>query len=316
MKKIGFAENSFTSTNVNLALLALFVWAALIYAILLSPDHAGFIETNLNTELRMDFVNVGEGDSILIRTPKGRTFLVDGGSNVTPTEAKNQRRNLIQNYLYSMNIRNIDGIVITHWHNDHLGGIVSVLKLFQVGVIYEVPAGVKTDVYHEYENLCKKHNIKRISIKAGMKLEWGDELFAQVLHPEDTYASDKNSEIHDDSVVIALRYGKVQTLLCGDVEEDGERELLKYNDTLKSQIIKIPNHGADISANKSFLEMVGANAAIVSVGWNNPFKYPGVKTLETLENIGTKVYRTDVDGNILVTIGGREENDFKITVDR
>ena len=316
MKSFGIKEKSFTNQNINALLGTLGILVIIVLAIIASPDHAGLVDKSMDSSLRIDFINVGQGDSILLRTPKGRNFLIDGGTNITEVEAGKAGREAVHSYIRSLKVRKLDGLVITHWHNDHLSGLLPVLKQINVAVIYEVPAGIKSDAYREYETLCKRMNIKRTTVKAGQILEWGDELFVQVLHPEDTYASEKASEINDDSVVLAVRYGKVQTLLCGDIEEDSEREILKYNEALKSQIVKIPNHGADTSDYQPFLKMVGARVGIISVGSNNPFKYPSNRTLERYEALGTKIYRTDYNGNIHAVISGKDENDFHISVDR
>ena len=315
MNNYGFKEKSFSNPHTRIILAILISINILVFAILLSKNHLGLLPTNLSPELTIDFVNVGQGDCCVIRTPKGRTFVVDGGTNVSESDAKKQGRELIYKYLAKLGIDEIDGIVATHWHIDDFSGLIPVLKKFKVNAVYETPIGFSNEFYNDFDQACKKNDVKRITVMAGKILEWGDELFVQVLNPEDIYGSSNHSEINNDSIVLLIRYGKVQTLLCADIQEDAEREVLKYNEGIKSQIIKIPDHGAARSAYKHFFKMVDAKVGIISVGHDNKFNYPSDSSLELFQELGMKIYRTDRNGNIRLKIGGKDENDYSISVD-
>ncbi len=294
-----------------LLILALFVWA-----LVLSPDHGGLVSAGLNTDLRIEFINVGQGDAILIRTPKGKTYLIDGGINVTVSDARREGRELIQNYLRNQKISRLDGLVITHWHNDHLGGVIPVLRLFDVERVYETPSTFNTEAWQTYDEICKKSRIPRVSVKAGDVLEWGDELFVQVLNPEKPVSSREYSDVNNMSIALLLRYGKVQILLAGDIEEDAEREILKYGEGIRSQIIKVPHHGSDTSDYMPFLQMVKAEVGVIMVGRSNPFKHPSPRALSHYERVGTKLYRTDRHGNIHLFVGGKNPKDYRFVVDQ
>ncbi len=315
MSFYGVQEKPFSNQNTRVILAILIVFNLFVFLALLSKNHLGLLPDNLSTDLKIDFVNVGQGDCCVIRTPKGRTFVVDGGTNVSETDAKKAERELIYKYLTRINVNEVDGVVATHWHADDFTGLIPVLKRFKVNTVYETPIGFVNEFYKDFDEACKKNDIKRITVRAGNVLEWGDELFVQVLNPEDIYGSANHSEINNDSIVLLIRYGKVQVLLCADIQEDAEREILKYNEGIKSQIIKIPDHGADQSAYKPFFKIVGAADGIISVGANNKFKYPSDKSLELFEELGMKIYRTDRNGNIHLSIGGKDEKDYTISVD-
>lgn len=312
----GFKKKSFSSSAKRRLVILLLILIVVLYSALFSKNIFGLVESDLCEELRIDIVNVGQGDCSVIRTPKGRTIVMDGGTNISRDEAKKKGRLRIQDYLASQNIDRIDCVIVTHWHVDNYSGLIPVLRDYKVDVVYETPIGFTNDIYEEFNQLCIKKNIKRISVMAGNKLEVGDELFVQVLNPEDCYASERHSEINDDSIVLLIRYGKVQLLMCADIGEEAEREILKYNEGLKSQIIKIPDHGADRSAYKPFFKMVGAKDGIISVGANNPFGYPSEKHLNYLKELGLRLYRTDLNGTVRIKIGGKDENDYTISVDR
>ena len=316
MKKFGIKDKPFHEQSSRIILAVLIVLNILVFSLLFSKNMFGLIDINYSPELRIDFVNVGQGDCCVIRTPKGRTFVVDGGTNVSETDAKKQGRELIYKYVDKLNISKIDGVVVSHWHVDDFSGLIPLIKNFNVASVYETPIGFINEFYNDFDEACKKKNIKRISVMAGNVLEWGDELFVQVLNPEEIFGSTVHSEINNDSIVLLIRYGKVQILLCADIQEDAEREVIKFNEGIRSQIIKVPDHGAERSAYKPFFKLVGAKVGIISVGAKNKFGYPSNKTLDIFEELGMKIYRTDYNGNIHLSVGGKDEKDYTISIDR
>jgi len=132
MTKFGYEQKSFQSKKTNFVFAALLILVVFVWALLLSPDHGGLVAININPELRVDFINVGQGDAILLRTPMGKNYLIDGGANVPIAEARREGRELAHNYLRTLGVGHLDGVVITHWHNDHLGGLLPVLRLYDV----------------------------------------------------------------------------------------------------------------------------------------------------------------------------------------
>lgn len=316
MNKYGFEQKSFQSKKTNFVFFILLICVIFVWALLLSPDHGGLVKANLSTDLRVDFINVGQGDAVLIRTPYGKAFLIDAGTNIAATDARREGRELVPNYLRNLGISRLDGVVITHWHNDHLGGLLPVLRLFEVDKIWETAAKHNTETYEEYETICSKKRIRRISVRAGDVLDWGNELFVQVLNPEKPVSSNEYSDVNNMSIALLLRYGQVQVFFAGDIEEDAEREIMKYGEAISSQIIKVPHHGSDTSDYMKFLEKVSPEVGVIMVGRNNPFKHPSTRALDHYERVGTKLYRTDRHGNIRLFIGGKDENDYRIEVDQ
>lgn len=312
----GFKNKPFSNQKTRSILAVLIVINIFIFTVLFSKDNLGLIGQKLVPELRIDFVNVGCGNCCILRTPKGRTFIVDGGTKVSENEAKKTGRELLHNYLRKFNIRKIDGIVVSNWHTNNFTGLVPILKDYRIGVIYETPAGIKNDFYKDFEEICNRKRIKRITVKSGNVLEWGDEIFVQVLNPEEPFCSNIKSEMNNDSIVLMIRYGKVQTLLCSNIEEDAEREVIKFNDGLQSQIVLIPNYGSKDSLYKNFFKMVNAKDGIISINKNNMSGFPSEKSLDLFEELGIRIYRTDLNGNIHITVGGKNKEDYKITVDR
>jgi competence protein ComEC len=223
---------------------------------------------------------------------------------------------LTHNYLRSLGVGRLDGVVITHWHNDHLGGLLPVLRLLDVDVVYEPPGSFETEAYKDFEAICSKQHIRRVTTKAGDVLDWGNELFVQALHPEKPLTGKEYSDVNNLSIVLLIRYGKVQMLFAGDIEEDSEREVMKYGESIKSQVLKVPHHGSDTSDYFRFLQMVSPEVGVIMVGANNAFKHPSPRTLTNYGRIGTKLYRTDRQGNIRLFVGGRDAKDYRFEQDQ
>lgn len=316
MNRYGFEQKSFQSRKTNFVFFVLLIAVIFVWALLFSSDLGGLVQSNLHPELRIDFVNVGQGDAILVRTPGGRNYLIDGGQTATIADARKENRELIQLYLRDKGITRLDGIVVTHWHNDHLGGIIPVLRLYDVPEIWECPTSFETETFKSYEELCAKKRIKRISTRAGDVLEWGNELFVQVLHPDAKSRTHNYSDMNNMSIVLLIRYGKVQVMLAGDIEDDGEREVLKYGEGIKSQVLKVPHHGSDTSDYAPFIRTVAPEVAVIQVGRNNSFKHPSDKTLLEYGAAGSRIYRSDRHGNIRLYVGGKDEKDYRFEVDR
>jgi competence protein ComEC len=316
MSNFGVKDKPFQTQGTRVLLAVLIVLNLFVFGALFSKSFFGLFDIKVSPELKIDFVNVGQGDCCVIRTPGGRTFVVDGGTNVTEKEAEDSGRELIYKYVKKLNVSKIDGVVVTHWHVDDYSGLIPLLKQYKVSCLYETPIGFINEFYQEFDDVCKAKNVKRITVMSGSVLEWGEELFVQVLNPEEIFGSAIHSEVNNDAIVLLIRYGKVQVLLCADIQEDAEREVIKFNEGIKSQIIKVPDHGAERSAYKPFFKMVGAKDGIISVGANNKFGYPSNKTLDIFEELGMNIYRTDYNGNIHLKIGGKDEKDYSISIDR
>ncbi len=316
MAEYGFEQKSFQSTKIKAAFIAGFLLMVGIWAMVLSPDHGGLGPSSMNAKLRIDFVNVGQGDAILVRTPRGRSYLIDGGMNVPSTQANRENRDLVQNYLRTKRLRRLDGIVVTHNHNDHLGGIIPVLRLFRVDRIWDCGSPSNTQTYKEYADLCEKKRIPREPAKAGDVLDWGPDLFVMVLHPAAVNKSQEFSEMNNMSVTLLVRYGKVTTLLCGDIETAAEQEVARYGDALKAQIVKIPHHGSDTSINTYFWNFVKPLTGIIQVGRDNPFGHPKIEALDLYRKLNVDLKRTDTNGSVRLEVGGENERDYSIEVDR
>jgi competence protein ComEC len=246
--------------------------------------------------LHVAFLNVGQGDAILITTPGGRQVLIDGGPS--PSSALwEMGRNM------PFWDRSLDLVVNTHPDADHLAGLPEVLGRYQVGQVLLPDVAGESGLYAAWQAAIKDEGTPAIQAQAGMRLGLEDGLGVEILHPGRVPAGDK---FNDHSVVARLTFGRVSFLLPGDIEAGVERELAAGGTSLASTVLKAPHHGGDTSSSEPFLEAVAPQVAVISVGAENRFGHPSAEVLERYAALGIPVLRTDELGTVeFVTDGER-----------
>ncbi|MDC3413451.1 MBL fold metallo-hydrolase [Aquibacillus sp. 3ASR75-11] len=243
-----------------------------------------------NKEMKVHFIDVGQGDSILIETPNGKNMLIDGGA---PSKGKDVVR-----YLKKEGITTIDLVVSTHPDVDHVGGLAHVLEELNVKKVLDSGKLHTTEMYYDYINQIKKHNIPVELAQEGQKIELDPKIDIKVLND---YRFMKTN--NQASLVLSVKYGSIDFLLMGDVEIDQEQYLLdRYN--LRSEIVKVGHHGSDSSSSFEFLQKVDPEAAILTYGPNNEFGHPVDRVIENLQQVGSTIYSTAKSGNIVITTDG------------
>ena len=250
---------------------------------LASSDEAG----------RIHFINVGEGDSILLEI-EGKSALIDTGNLISGPR--------LVKYLKGKGIEKLNYLILTHPHPDHIGGVFFILPGLKVEKIYDNGqdlGGVRKTcaIYRWYEDLVRKRKNYAVLI-SGDSLTLGS-LTLEVLWPPGVPTS---SDFNAFSLVMMVRGGGFSCLLTGDLTASGERELLKRGVNLKADVLKVGHHGAEDATTEEFLETVSPRMAVVSVDEANVWGYPSEEVLERLEKAGAKVYRTDRDGDIVLKI--------------
>ncbi len=248
--------------------------------------------------LKVIFFDVGQGDAILILFPCGGNMLIDGGE-------KAQGERVILPYLKKKGIRKIDTVVLTHAHSDHVGGLIPILKTFPVGFVVESGFPHTTDLYMEFLELIDEKNIPYKMVHRGQELTGFSGVRIEFLNPPHPFLEGRGSDINNNSIVIKLSYGRVQFLFCADIEKEAERELLNCGSKLRSLIMKVPHHGSKTSSSWEFVKRVNPEAAIISVGRRNRFGHPDSMTLMKYRRIGSEIYRTDINGAIIISTDGR-----------
>ncbi len=259
----------------------------------------GFTESYIlsqNNYLKVTYLDIGQGDSILITTPNHAHVLIDGGRDDTTLTKLGENLNFLE--------RDIDIVIATHEDGDHITGLINVLKNYRVKVLltsfYDHPA---TPLAVELLKIAKEKNIKIVFINHPLNFTTSDGVIFKILFPvQNMDGGDTNSH----SVVTQITYNKIKFMLTGDLPQAGEMFLVQnYGSSLQSDILKLGHHGSDTSSNAEFLRIVHPKVAIISSGLNNSFGHPHRSVLELCEKFGIKIFRTDQDGTINILTDGK-----------
>lgn len=254
--------------------------------------------------LKIYFLDVGQGDAIFIEAPNGNQILIDGGpdNKVLSELAKTMP-------FYD---RDIDAVIATHTHADHITGLVEVLKRYNVANVIESGERNVSPIYGEWERTIKEENTNHVKAIAGEVVDMGNGASLTILTPLKSYDGVTLKKPHEANITIILRYGSFQALLAGDMEASLERQLLMSGGDISADVLKIGHHGSKTSSGELFLSAVHPKLGFIEVGEGNQYGLPAETILLRLENFGIKYYRTDIDGSIKVLSDGEnykiEEN--------
>jgi competence protein ComEC len=245
-----------------------------------------------NAIMTVKFFDVGQGDSILIQTPNGKTMLIDAG----PGSASDK----VYSALKSLNINSIDVLVATHPHEDHIGGMTNIVNNLKIGMMYMPKSITTTKTYESLLNAISNKGLKVNTAKAGVVIDIDSALSVTMLTPN----SANYTDINDYSAVIKITYKNNSFLLVGDASNNSESEMLSNGSSLKADVLKVGHHGSATSSSDSFLSAVNPKYAIISVGAGNSYGHPTAATLGRLSSHNINVYRTDESGTITMTSDG------------
>jgi len=251
----------------------------------------GNLEFLDDSKLKIHYIDVGQGDATFIELPNGKTALIDAGEEVYGEK--------VVSYIKKRDYKKIDYVFATHPHSDHIGGLAAVIKSFDIGSIYMPNATSNTSTYLNLLKVIEEKGKNVKIVKAGKKIISTDELKLEVLAP----ISDQYEDLNNYSIVLKLTYLEKSFLFMADAEYDSEMELLKNSD-IKADVLKVGHHGSTSSTNYNFLKKVDPSIAIISVGAGNDYGHPKEKILSKLKEKNIKIYRTDLNGNIVVTSDG------------
>jgi competence protein ComEC len=256
-------------------------------------------------DLTVTFVDVGQGDCAIIHAPNGRTVLIDaGGRPRQANDSDNVGRWVVVPELYREGIRKLDAIIVTHPHDDHVGGMAEVVEQVPVDMALSYTPEGTTPAYDKFLEAARAHKVRMIMARPGQVLNLGAGIRAEVLYPRQPI-TDSDDDQNNDSVVVRVIYGRISFLFAGDIEEEGEAQLLTQAPNLDSIVLKAPHHGSMDSLAPEFLQTVHPQWTVISVGRNNSFGHPDQQTLTRLYRQGTRIFRTDEMGTIVMHTDGR-----------
>lgn len=252
--------------------------------------------------LEITFLDVGQGDSIYVKTPSGANILVDGSTGGQEGRF-DMGRAVIAPYLWNKGVFRIDLLVVTHFHEDHLGGLIYVLKNFDIGCVMDNGiVSLDQKLYRTYLKAIKDRRIKHISAQRGDMIRGFGGIDIYVLNPDPEIA---DTDSNDNSLVIKLVYKDFGALLCGDITEKAIEKLAQYPGYLKSDVVKVPHHGGvlgDRTKIKYFFEALSSRAAVISVGRHNRYGMPSEKTEGAILSSGAALYETKDSGAVTIKV--------------
>ncbi|MFH2202592.1 MAG: MBL fold metallo-hydrolase [Elusimicrobiota bacterium] len=260
------------------------------------PAGAAVKPAGVKRDMKVYFIDVGQGDAQYIELPNGQNALIDGG----PSNKK------ISAFLKQHGVDKIDHVVLTHPHADHYKGLNYVFDELQVNNFYDTRmdnSGAKGDDVVR-EKAANEPGCSTSYPGIGQRLPWGDGVYAKVLNScadkgSSIGGADGGREINNCSIVIKLEYDGRSVLFTGDAQSKVERQMIeRYGDKLTSNILKVGHHGSSESTIESFLNAVTPHIAVISVG-NNGYGVPTSETLTRLQKVGAKIHRTDKSGTLV-----------------
>ena len=271
------------------------VQLTLLIVLVLHPLSSG----RAGATLRIDFLDVAQGDAALVTMPDGTTLLVDAGGN-TLESARSIGETVVSEYLWWRGLSAIDYVLATHADADHIDGLNDVLKNFAVrgALIARRPA--EDPEFAKFSQTLARTRTTSEAIVAGDVIHFGD-VTVSVLWPP---AGEKST--NNDSIVLRIRYGERSILLTGDIEQSAERALLASEQQLDSDVIKVPHHGSKTSSTHDFVNAIRPRFAVVSVGRNSRFGHPHAEVVERWRSSGATVLTTGNCGTITITTDGQK----------
>ncbi len=253
-----------------------------------------------NQKLEINFLDVGQGDAILISRGDNQ-ILIDGGPSGEVVLEKLGK-------IIPFWDRKIEVVIATHPDADHISGLVDVLERYETDLILE--SGIESDsqVFQKLKEIISHNNFRRELGREGMKVRIGEEAELEILSPFVDFQGGKSKDTNSNGIVSKLTFGKNKFLLMADVPEEKEREIMEKGKNIEAQILKVGHHGSKNSSGQDFLKKVGAKDAVISVGKTNRYGHPSQEALDRLQAEKMNIFRTDEMGDIVFVCQNSEED--------
>jgi competence protein ComEC len=241
-------------------------------------------------EIKISFLDVGQGDAIYIRTPDDYQILIDGGPSMDILEELGPVMPL-----YS---RNIDILILTHPHSDHVNGLVEILKRFSVGKVFLVGTPSKNSYYKKFLELIKTKNIPVFFVTAKDDMKIGSHLYMDIIWPHENETGRHYVNLNNASLSLRLLFQDQSIVLTGDAETEQEQEIMESGQNVKGGIFKAGHHGSRTASSDNFLDNVNPETVIIQCGKDNSFSHPHKESLMRFIKRGIEIRRNDLEGRV------------------
>ena len=268
-------------------LIGLLVIAVVVWIFVFQEENNGL--------LKVEFFDVGQGDAEFIETPAKQQVLIDGGPDMSILKQLGKAIPSCDRY--------IDLIILTHPEQDHMNGLIEIIKRYNVGAIVTTGVIRDTEQYKEWINTTKERAIPIYIAKSGGQIDFGNNVAMNILYPFENVAGGKLSDSNNTSIVSKLIYNDFATLFTGDIEKSAENDLVNSRIDLNADILKIAHHGSKTSTAEAFLKAVNATLVVIEVGKDNQYGHPHQEVLDRLKDL--EILQTAQEGNIKIISDGR-----------
>ncbi len=281
--------------KATFVLLLVIIICIALYVLLNTQNQSVYTPADGNGSSRLEVavLDVGQGDCILVVFDTGETMLIDAS---TKSSAET-----ILNKLDSRGIKEIDILVATHPHADHIGGMEDVVRNYDIGCVYMPDMKSSSKTYKQLISAINEKDIPIIEGYAGLDFSFGPSV-CTIVSPQE----DANKDANNESIVIFLDYGETDFLFTGDIEAWGEEAILSEGYTIDADVLKVAHHGSRGSTTEEFLSAVSPEYAVISCGTGNTYGHPHDEALELLSRHGIETYRTDIIGDVVFYADGHE----------
>ncbi len=260
----------------------------------------GHLNRHDNETMRVTFLDVGQGDSAIMEFPGGKLMIIDGGG--TFSSSFDMGRSVVAPYLWNKGIRKIDYMVLSHPQRDHAGGLIYLLDTFHVGEVWT--NGMTSPATCLFDRIIREKGITHLKVSKNTDDKTIGGCIVQVLNPPPIATAPGSSNpglINNLSVVLRIGCKDGSILFTGDIEEEQMKKIAAGGPILRSNIIKVPHHGAAGSVDSRFMSSVNPSIAVISAGYQNSYGHPSPEVVSSYETSGSAIYRTDQDGAVIVT---------------
>ena len=267
----------------------------IIYILIMFIILSNLILKTIPQDLKIYFIDVGQGDSTFIITPRKKTILIDSGGN----ENYDVGKNTVLPYLLDRGITKLDYILISHFDTDHCKGFEYILKNIKVNNVIISKQVEVTENLQSITEIIKGKNINTIGVSKGDILKIDKYSKIEIFSPEN---KENIKDINDNSIIAKFTSYNTSILFTGDASQEIEKQLINKDLNLKADILKVSHHGSSTGTSEEFLEKVNPKISLIGVGKNNKFGHPNEEVLRKLKNRNIKIYRTDEMGEIVINI--------------